>query len=105
MHPRELHSPPESAIFSFLQLTVLTIVNLMADSELESSYLHFIVTICLVHSVLEIFACDGQTDSAYHYYSQPPPCGKSANNVAQCIEVARVAPLCFLARCHMRRPN
>jgi len=45
--------------------TVFLITNLMADSELGSSvpYSSFLVTICLSCLVLEIFACDRQTDT------------------------------------------
>jgi len=44
--------------------TILPIAKLMADSESGSpdSYSSFLVTICLSRLVLEIFACDRQTD-------------------------------------------
>jgi len=64
--------------------TILPILYLMEDSESgnPSSYSHFIVTIGLSHLVLEMIACDWQTDrrtdNADHYYSWPPHCGGTA---------------------------
>jgi len=50
--------------------TVLPVANLMADFESDTtiSYSSLIVTITLSHLVLEIFACDRQTDSPDHCY-------------------------------------
>jgi len=71
----QLHSLAEPAVFCLngrsanpetpkMAKPVLPIVNLMAGSESGSpvSYSSFLVTICLARLVLEIFACERQTD-------------------------------------------
>jgi len=88
--------------------TILTVTNLMADSESGSlDYCsNFLVTIRLSRLVSEIFACDGWMDNADHYYSWLPQCGGPAINITfffsrallSCKGLVDVWPWVFLFR-------
>jgi len=52
----------------------------MADSESGSPDSSFLVTIGLSLLVLDIFACDRQTDGRTNGQRGPPRCGGPANN-------------------------